>query len=182
MEYWTEDGLSAVASGVGIPLYADKITKACSRLDYARVCVLIDYKSVLPKHVVIISPILQDGKETPTRVDIVYEWFPQKCINCCSLGHSGTNCPEGRKKSAPVPVTVYVRKEKPISADVSRDGAEVAGQTGERASDVAADVVSKVDVVNCPNKGHVRLGSTSHLRHVDSAQIFQREGGDGLGK
>ncbi|KAL0367284.1 UNVERIFIED_CONTAM: hypothetical protein Sradi_3618500 [Sesamum radiatum] len=33
MEYWTEDGLSAVASGVGTPLYTDKITKTCSRLD-----------------------------------------------------------------------------------------------------------------------------------------------------
>ncbi|KAL0439817.1 UNVERIFIED_CONTAM: hypothetical protein Slati_2464700 [Sesamum latifolium] len=37
MEYWTEDGLSAIASGVGTPLYTDKITKAYSRMDYARV-------------------------------------------------------------------------------------------------------------------------------------------------
>ncbi|KAL0293833.1 UNVERIFIED_CONTAM: Retrovirus-related Pol polyprotein from type-2 retrotransposable element R2DM [Sesamum radiatum] len=40
MEYWTEDGLSAVASGVGIPLYTDKITKNCLRLDFARCCSL----------------------------------------------------------------------------------------------------------------------------------------------
>ncbi|KAL0291679.1 UNVERIFIED_CONTAM: hypothetical protein Sradi_7017700 [Sesamum radiatum] len=97
MEYWTDDGLSAVASGVGIPLYADKITKACSRLDYARVCVLMDYTSMVPNHVVVISPILQDGKERPTRVDIQYEWLPQKCTNCCSLGHSAANCMDGKK-------------------------------------------------------------------------------------
>ncbi|KAL0294573.1 UNVERIFIED_CONTAM: hypothetical protein Sradi_6880000 [Sesamum radiatum] len=30
MEYWTVEGLSAVASGVGTPLYADKITHSCS--------------------------------------------------------------------------------------------------------------------------------------------------------
>ncbi|KAL0294408.1 UNVERIFIED_CONTAM: hypothetical protein Sangu_3219500 [Sesamum angustifolium] len=36
MEYWTEEGLSTVASGIGTPLYSDGITKACSRLDYAR--------------------------------------------------------------------------------------------------------------------------------------------------
>ncbi|KAL0293925.1 UNVERIFIED_CONTAM: hypothetical protein Sangu_3228100 [Sesamum angustifolium] len=36
MEYWTERGLSTVASGIGTPLYSDGITKACSRLDYAR--------------------------------------------------------------------------------------------------------------------------------------------------
>ncbi|KAL0287969.1 UNVERIFIED_CONTAM: hypothetical protein Sradi_7113500 [Sesamum radiatum] len=35
-EFWTADGLSTVASSVGIPLYTDKITKSCSRLDFAR--------------------------------------------------------------------------------------------------------------------------------------------------
>ncbi|KAL0290978.1 UNVERIFIED_CONTAM: hypothetical protein Sradi_7037500 [Sesamum radiatum] len=36
MEYWTDEGLSTVASGVGTPLYTDGITTECSRLDYAR--------------------------------------------------------------------------------------------------------------------------------------------------
>ncbi|KAL0295435.1 UNVERIFIED_CONTAM: hypothetical protein Scaly_3104300 [Sesamum calycinum] len=38
MEYWTDEGLSTVASGVGTPLYTDGITKECSRLDYAGLC------------------------------------------------------------------------------------------------------------------------------------------------
>ncbi|KAL0357414.1 UNVERIFIED_CONTAM: hypothetical protein Scaly_1427100 [Sesamum calycinum] len=33
LEYWTDDGLGTVASGVGIALYTDKITKNCSRID-----------------------------------------------------------------------------------------------------------------------------------------------------
>ncbi|KAK4383785.1 hypothetical protein Sango_2743900 [Sesamum angolense] len=45
MEYWTTEGLSVVASGVGKPLYSDAVTKQCSRLDYARVCVMLDYHS-----------------------------------------------------------------------------------------------------------------------------------------
>ncbi|KAL0423922.1 UNVERIFIED_CONTAM: hypothetical protein Sradi_0927000 [Sesamum radiatum] len=36
MEYWTDEGLSTVASGIGTPLYTDGITKDCSRLDFAR--------------------------------------------------------------------------------------------------------------------------------------------------
>ncbi|KAL0281794.1 UNVERIFIED_CONTAM: hypothetical protein Sradi_7286300 [Sesamum radiatum] len=40
LEYWTAEGLSAVASGIGSPLYTDKVTQACSRLDYARCCSL----------------------------------------------------------------------------------------------------------------------------------------------
>ncbi|KAL0283266.1 UNVERIFIED_CONTAM: hypothetical protein Sradi_7234700 [Sesamum radiatum] len=83
MEYWTEDGLSVVASGIGTPLYVDKITKECSRLDYARVCVLLDYNSTLPKHVIVISPFMQNGKEVPTRVEVEYEWLPQRCKMCC---------------------------------------------------------------------------------------------------
>ncbi|KAL2240794.1 UNVERIFIED_CONTAM: hypothetical protein Sindi_0720600 [Sesamum indicum] len=42
VEFWTEEGLSMVASGVGKPLYPDAITRACTRLDFARVCVMVD--------------------------------------------------------------------------------------------------------------------------------------------
>ncbi|KAL0292826.1 UNVERIFIED_CONTAM: hypothetical protein Sradi_6970000 [Sesamum radiatum] len=110
MEYWTEDGLSAVASGVGVPLYADKITKLCLRLDYARVCVMLDYHSTLPKHLVIISPNLREGHEVPLKVDIEYEWLPQRCTLCCSLGHKVANCPDGQLQRRSVPVTVFVQR------------------------------------------------------------------------
>ncbi|KAL0284422.1 UNVERIFIED_CONTAM: hypothetical protein Sradi_7197900 [Sesamum radiatum] len=64
MEFWTEDGLSAVASGVGTPLYTDKITKNCSRLDFARVCVMLDFQSKLPKHLVVLSPVVSEDKHS----------------------------------------------------------------------------------------------------------------------
>ncbi|KAL0295718.1 UNVERIFIED_CONTAM: hypothetical protein Sangu_3187700 [Sesamum angustifolium] len=99
MEYWTNEGLSVVASGVGKPLYSDAVTKQCSRLDYARVCVMLDYNSTLPKHLVIISPLLRDGKEVPVRVDIEYEWLPQRCKDCQSLGHNAVSCPEKRRNT-----------------------------------------------------------------------------------
>ncbi|KAL2235696.1 UNVERIFIED_CONTAM: hypothetical protein Sindi_1301800 [Sesamum indicum] len=44
MEYWTTDGLSTVASGVGKPLYPDAITRACMRLDFARSYLLPQWK------------------------------------------------------------------------------------------------------------------------------------------
>ncbi|KAL0300440.1 UNVERIFIED_CONTAM: hypothetical protein Scaly_3046100 [Sesamum calycinum] len=81
MEYWT----------------MDSVTKQCSRLDYARVCVMLDYNSTLPKHVVIISPFLRGGREVPVRVDIEYEWLPQRCKDCQSLGHTAAYCPETKK-------------------------------------------------------------------------------------
>ncbi|KAL0448497.1 UNVERIFIED_CONTAM: hypothetical protein Slati_1406100 [Sesamum latifolium] len=94
VEYWTDEGLSVVASGIDKPLYSDMVTKQCSRLDYDRVCVMLDYNSTLPKHVIIISPHLLDGKEVPCRVDVEYEWFPQRCKTYKALGHSADFCPE----------------------------------------------------------------------------------------
>ncbi|KAL0444850.1 UNVERIFIED_CONTAM: hypothetical protein Slati_2207700 [Sesamum latifolium] len=86
----------------------DAITKACTRLDFARVCVMLDYHSTLPKHIVVMSPS-EDGLEIPCRVDMEYEWIPSKCTQCCSLGHSTAVCPTNRKPSKP-PVKVYVSK------------------------------------------------------------------------
>ncbi|KAL0295047.1 UNVERIFIED_CONTAM: hypothetical protein Sradi_6854500 [Sesamum radiatum] len=180
MEYWTEDGLSAVASGVGVPLYADKVTKACSRLDYARVCVMLDYSTVLPKHVVVISPILRDGKEVPTKVDIEYEWLPQKCRKCCSLGHSAANCPEEKRRSS-VPITVFVRKEKSTGVDCSKGG-EVASQVDEMAGEVDADGANNGGVARCPYKGDVSLQPTTHPHREDPAKSALPPQADGYGR
>ncbi|KAK4381101.1 hypothetical protein Sango_3000100 [Sesamum angolense] len=57
MEYWTDDGLSTVASGVGTPLYADRITKDCSRLDFAR----YENKHVIPLTVFVKKHNSQSG-------------------------------------------------------------------------------------------------------------------------
>ncbi|KAL0420839.1 UNVERIFIED_CONTAM: hypothetical protein Slati_3106800 [Sesamum latifolium] len=78
MELWTNDGLSIVASGIGRPLYPDAITRACTRLDFARVCIMLDISSKLPKHVVIMIP-KEDGSETACKVDVEYEWLPPMC-------------------------------------------------------------------------------------------------------
>ncbi|KAL0420742.1 UNVERIFIED_CONTAM: hypothetical protein Slati_3097100 [Sesamum latifolium] len=77
VEFWTNEGLSIVASGIGRPLYQDAIMKACTRLDFARVCVMLDISSKLPKHIVVMVP-RDDGGEVPCRVDVEYEWLPPK--------------------------------------------------------------------------------------------------------
>ncbi|KAL0304696.1 UNVERIFIED_CONTAM: hypothetical protein Sangu_3068800 [Sesamum angustifolium] len=69
VEFWTNDGLSTVASGVGRPLYQDSITRACTRLDSACVCVMLDILSTLPKHLIIMMP-KKDGSETPYKAPV----------------------------------------------------------------------------------------------------------------
>ncbi|KAL0423431.1 UNVERIFIED_CONTAM: hypothetical protein Sradi_0877900 [Sesamum radiatum] len=77
VELWTTEGLSTVASGIGRPLYPDAITRACTRLDFARVCVMLNVSSKLPKHVVIMMPN-ELGGESACKVDVEYEWLPPK--------------------------------------------------------------------------------------------------------
>ncbi|KAL0286507.1 UNVERIFIED_CONTAM: hypothetical protein Sradi_7146000 [Sesamum radiatum] len=93
MEYWTDEGLSTVASGIGTPLYTDGITKDCSRLDFAR--------------------FLRNGKEDPKRIDVEYEWLPQRCKNCCSLGHVSATCPANMIKTVVPPIKIFVKKQTP---------------------------------------------------------------------
>ncbi|KAL0325334.1 UNVERIFIED_CONTAM: hypothetical protein Sradi_5102700 [Sesamum radiatum] len=106
MEFWTNDGLSTVASGVGRPLYQDTITRACTRLDFTRVCVMLDISSTLPKHLIIMIT-KEDGSEVPCKVEVEYEWVPPKCKQCMSLGHSTAACPNSKQAVKP-PVAVYV--------------------------------------------------------------------------
>ncbi|KAL2224003.1 UNVERIFIED_CONTAM: hypothetical protein Sindi_3039700 [Sesamum indicum] len=112
MELWTEEGLSTVASGVGKPLYPDAITRACTRLDFARVCVMLDITSQLPKHIIIMTPD-EEGGEMPCKVDVEYEWVPPKFTGCMSLGHSIKDCSLNKiAKLIKPPVSVYVPKSR----------------------------------------------------------------------
>ncbi|KAL0307939.1 UNVERIFIED_CONTAM: Transposon TX1 uncharacterized protein [Sesamum calycinum] len=107
VEQWTTDGLSTVASGIGKPLYPDAITRACTRLDFARVCVMLDISSKLPRHVIIMIP-MENGGESACKVDVKYEWLPPKCNSCHSLGHAMLACVL-HKPPKPA-VSVYVQK------------------------------------------------------------------------
>ncbi|KAL0378737.1 UNVERIFIED_CONTAM: hypothetical protein Sradi_3179200 [Sesamum radiatum] len=106
VEFWTSKGLSTVASRVGRPLYPDAITRACTRLDIARVCVMLDISSKLPKHIL----MADDGSEVPCKVDVKYEWVPPKCKQCLSLGHTAFACLV-KKQTVKPPVSVFCSKE-----------------------------------------------------------------------
>ncbi|KAL0408397.1 UNVERIFIED_CONTAM: hypothetical protein Sradi_1774100 [Sesamum radiatum] len=118
VELWTNEGLSTVASGIGMPLYPDAITRACTRLDFARVCIMLDIGSKLPKHIVIMVPH-EDGSESACKVDVEYEWLPPKCTACMSLGHSRKECTAMKPRQPPV--TVYVQKLRVCPTGVERE-------------------------------------------------------------
>ncbi|KAL0304754.1 UNVERIFIED_CONTAM: hypothetical protein Sangu_3066800 [Sesamum angustifolium] len=153
VELWTTEGLSTVASGIGRPLYPDAITRACTRLDFARVCVMLNVTSQLPKHVVIMMPN-ELGGESPCMVDVEYEWLPPKCKKCVSLGHSTATCPESNKIEKPK-VAVYVQKrpvQPPpmVSKPMAKDAVRIVQHTvpeedGTEEMEIRTDVRSYID-------------------------------------
>ncbi|KAL2251659.1 UNVERIFIED_CONTAM: hypothetical protein Sindi_2288200 [Sesamum indicum] len=96
-----------IASGVGRLLYPDTITRACTRLDFARVCVMLD-SSKLPKYIIIMMPD-EDGGESRYKVDVKYEMVPPKCTCCMTLVHAAKDCRVNKApKIVKPPVTVYL--------------------------------------------------------------------------
>ncbi|KAG5531569.1 hypothetical protein RHGRI_026246 [Rhododendron griersonianum] len=108
-EYWTEEGLSYLASAIGKPLYADEMTEATSRISYARICVEVDVQSVLPHSIDLIT---SSGRLV--KINVKYPWRPLKCVSCKVFGH--TECSQQVK--APLQVDTVVRAQVPMKNKV----------------------------------------------------------------
>lgn len=77
MELFTTEGISHVASVVGIPLYMDKATETRRRVQFAKACVEIGLEDEFPESIILdIEDIGQ------TTVYIEYPWRPVVCSIC----------------------------------------------------------------------------------------------------
>ncbi|KAL0921281.1 hypothetical protein M5K25_008339, partial [Dendrobium thyrsiflorum] len=85
---WNSEGISRIASKVGVPLAADSLTSQKSRLTYARVCVQVDCEATYPEEIM----ISLDGDIVSLKVQ--YEWRPNPCAHCKSFMHSSNVCPK----------------------------------------------------------------------------------------
>ena len=55
LEYWLEEGLSHLASAVGVPLYADSSTENCRRVCFAIICMELDAAKPLVKEFEVVT-------------------------------------------------------------------------------------------------------------------------------
>ncbi|XP_028091363.1 uncharacterized protein LOC114291701 [Camellia sinensis] len=85
-EYWDSDGLSRIASAVGVPLFMDQLTEQGSRVSFARVCVEVEAASTLPA----MFKVDCEGIEATVKVE--YQGLPPKCDHCIAFGHDTARC------------------------------------------------------------------------------------------
>ncbi|XP_039000858.1 uncharacterized protein LOC120126869 [Hibiscus syriacus] len=79
-ELYSREGLSYIASALGIPLTMDSITASKTRLEYAKVCIEIEANEDILETVEV---ILANGKTSTIFVEV--PWFPYRCRKCKSL-------------------------------------------------------------------------------------------------
>ncbi|KAL0914365.1 hypothetical protein M5K25_014709 [Dendrobium thyrsiflorum] len=84
---WTPEGISRIASKIGVPLAVDNLTAEKTRLTYARVCVQVTKDCLYPEDINI--SILGE----PFTLKIQYEWKPIPCEHCKSIVHPTDLCP-----------------------------------------------------------------------------------------
>jgi len=92
-EFWTPTGLGFVASGIGKPLYADKVTEEQKRLGFAWVLIEIDITSECPKEI----DICRENGDT-INIVVEYPWLLPKCSICGGFGHAAYACVKKDKK------------------------------------------------------------------------------------
>ncbi|KAI0492374.1 hypothetical protein KFK09_026645 [Dendrobium nobile] len=83
---WNSEGISRIASKIGVPVAADSLTELKTRLTFARICVLVDCMDTYPE----VIQVSLDGEVVSLRVQ--YEWRPFPCQHCKSLMHYSSSC------------------------------------------------------------------------------------------
>ena len=123
--YWTEEGLSRLASVVGKPLGADILTSKLEIMPFARMQVLYKLGTPMPTEFLatVLDPVTEE--KFTTKVLYSYPLRPLFCTGCNSLGHSVGACPRVNR--------VWVKKD-PVNAGKSSGNEPVAPQNVEPSS------------------------------------------------
>lgn len=124
--YWTDEGLSRLASVVGKPLGADALTSKLEMLPFAKLQVVYKLGDPLPNEIsaVSIDPVSQ--QKSVVKVSVSYPFRPLFCSGCKSLGHSIGACPKVARvwvqKSPSSVMKVPVDKANPVPNNEATGG------------------------------------------------------------
>ncbi|XP_035837268.1 uncharacterized protein LOC118485122 [Helianthus annuus] len=96
---FTEDGLSLLASKIGVPIMLDSYTatmcaESWGRSSYARALIEVQAGVEFKKSVTVAIPSLEGLSHSMVEVKIEYDWEPLRCSSCCVFGHDDSSCPK----------------------------------------------------------------------------------------
>jgi len=85
-EYWMDRTLREIASALGTPLLIDSATSKCIYGHYARILVDMDFSRQ------IFLEITVEREGYAFQVQVAYEWLPDYCTHCHTIGHDISSC------------------------------------------------------------------------------------------
>ncbi|XP_035837267.1 uncharacterized protein LOC118485121 [Helianthus annuus] len=102
---FTEDGLSLLASKIGVPIMLDSYTatmcaESWGRSSYARALIEVQAGVELKKSVTVAIPSLDGLSHSKVEVKIEYDWEPLRCSSCCVFGHEDHSCPQNPQENS----------------------------------------------------------------------------------
>ncbi|XP_024962394.1 uncharacterized protein LOC112502655 [Cynara cardunculus var. scolymus] len=97
LEVWNAQGLSELASGIGIPLTLDRATEErcisqSGRVGFARILIEVSADKAIADEVIALVPSLDGTEEKEVIIRAMYNWKPARCKHCNIFGHSFIDC------------------------------------------------------------------------------------------
>lgn len=94
--YWTREGLSCVASSIGPPICADKMTSQLNPVQFAKLCVRHKVGDPLPEKIKVAVMDMEKLELSTSEfadIEVSYPQRPLICSGCKKLGHMVGACP-----------------------------------------------------------------------------------------
>ncbi|XP_059310817.1 uncharacterized protein LOC132062217 [Lycium ferocissimum] len=96
---WSCNSLSRIASAIGIPLFVDECTTKQTRISYARMLIKINVTKPLLSEIEVLGTYGEIFQQA-----VVYDWKPDFCATCLSVGHDCAKVQANRQPLARVPI------------------------------------------------------------------------------
>lgn len=122
MVLFLNEGISHIASAIGILLHMDKTTEQIKRINFASVCVEIESKDDMP-HSVVVN--IEDIAEVIIRVE--YPWKPKRCLVRNKFRYCDKNCTKVRQVWRPVNKVFVGKTQLPINSTEVQDHVQQVG-------------------------------------------------------
>ncbi|XP_020699220.2 uncharacterized protein LOC110111614 [Dendrobium catenatum] len=137
---WNSEGISRIASKIGILLAVNSLTAQKTRLIFARVCIQVDASATYPEEI----PI--SIEDDVFSLKIQYEWKPTLCEHCKSMVHASSFCP-----SKPEAATTNVMHPPQTSLRGRSKSRKPQGRKPTPSSNTPSSTIPPSIALVCPN-------------------------------
>lgn len=159
MHLYNSTCLSYIASAIRKPLYMDRGTTSQTHLDFARICIEVEFEDELMQS---IEVDMENGQTI--LVDVVLPWSPERCLKCKAFGNKCERTEEnsGQENAEPAVDTTKTSVEE-IAVAIDKSQLNVSKNT------IDSDLVQRREEVSSKKKFQTSSSEQEHESESDSS-------------